>query len=135
VIEIQMVARMARRLVVLGPALVGTLYLARGPRYAISGAIGIIMALANLWLSARVIGGVAERTPALLLPAGMAVFAAGLGLLTLTAILLQRADVVNLPVTGVVLVATHLVLVLWEAAGADTKAPNSVPAGASKARG
>jgi hypothetical protein len=80
--------------------------------------VGLAMTLGNLWLSAALIGGVAERSPHLLLPVGLATFALGLILLTVIAWLLQRVDVINFPVTGVVLIASHLGLVLWDAAGA-----------------
>jgi hypothetical protein len=76
------------------------------------------MTLGNLWLSAALIGGVTERSPQLLLPVGLGAFALGLILLTGIAWLLQRVDVISFPVTGFVLIASHLGLVLWDAAGA-----------------
>jgi hypothetical protein len=130
-IEVQMVRRMIVRGLWLAPVLVIALWLVDGPRWALSGAIGLAMTLANLWLAARIIGGVAERSPQLLFPAGIATFALGLLLLTAVALGLRAADVVYFPVTGLVLIGSHLLLVLWEAAGAyrhiDTKSagPNA----------
>lgn len=113
-----MVGRMARRALYLTPVLVGILWLVGGPKWGVSALAGVAMTLGNLWLSARILGGVAERTPQLLLPAGLAAFMLGLFLLTMAALALQALDVVYFPVTGFTLIGCHLLLVLWEAAGA-----------------
>ncbi|MGH2731012.1 MAG: hypothetical protein ACRDJI_10455 [Actinomycetota bacterium] len=120
-IELQMVRRMAYRGLLLSPLVVGGLAFWNGTEYAFSGAVGLGMTLLNLWLSARIIGGVAERSPKLLLPAAMATFAFGLLLLTGIALALTATDAVYFPVTGFTLVGSHLGLVLWEAAGAYQK--------------
>jgi hypothetical protein len=132
-IELQMVGRMARRALAIGPVLVVALAGAgaveggagTAVEWGVSGAIGIGMTLGNLWLSAAIIGRVAERSPQLLLAAGLATFALGLLLLTAIAFMLQKADVVFFPVTGFVLIASHLGLVLWDAAGAYRTNPKS----------
>jgi hypothetical protein len=141
-IELQMVHRMARRAMIVAPILVAGLAGAgaldgggsQAIEWAISGAVGLAMTLGNLWLSAALIGGVAERSPHLLLPVGLGAFALGLMLLTGVAFLLQRVDVVDFPVTGFVLIASHLGLVLWDAAGAygpsTTTTKQSPPASA-----
>jgi hypothetical protein len=118
VIELQMVKRMARRGLLIAPFVVIAMAAFGGARYGLSAAVGIAMTLLNLWLSGWIIGGVAERNPELLLPAGLATFTLGLLLLTGVALGLRAADVVYFPVTGIVLVGSHLLLVLWEAAGA-----------------
>jgi hypothetical protein len=110
-----MVGRMARRALVAGPLVVAGLWIWEGPDYALSGAVGIAMTLLNLWLSARIIGSVAERNPQMLMPAALATFALGLLLLTGIAFALQSFDIIFFPVTGLVLIASHLGLVLWEA--------------------
>ena len=120
-IERQMVSRMIRRGLLVAPVLIAALAFWGGIPYAISGAVGIAMTLGNLWLSAVLIGGVAERNPQLLMPVGMATFVLGLLLLTLVAYILRALDVIYFPVTGFVLIGCHLVLVLWEAAGAYGK--------------
>lgn len=117
-IEQRMVGRMAKRAVLVGPVLVALLWVLGGLDYALSGAVGIAMTLLNLWLAARIIGSVAERSPHLLLPTALATFALGLMLLTIIAFALQYLDAVVFPVTGLVLIGSHLGLVLWEAAGA-----------------
>ncbi len=122
-IERDMVRRMILRGLVLAPVLVAALWLWRGPTYGWSGAVGLGLTLANLWLSARIIGGVAERNPKLLLAAGMIAFTLGLGVLTAIAFALQQLDIVTFTVTGITLICSHLVLVLWEAARAYPAKP------------
>ena len=113
-----MVRRMTKRAATAAPFLVGVLWLLGGPRYGVSGAIGLAMALANLWFSAFVIGGIADKNPQMLLPVGMATFVGGLFGLTGVAFLLQHVSFVFFPVAGFVLIASHLSLVLWDAAAA-----------------
>ncbi len=113
-----MVKRMIVRGLYLAPLLFAALWLWNGSEYALSGLVGLAMTLANLWLAAQVIGRVAENNPKLLLAAGMIAFALGLAILTLIAIAVKATDVVNFPVTGITLIVAHMVLVLWEAAGA-----------------
>ncbi len=124
------VSRMVRRglgsALILGPIL----WLWGGALYAWSGVAGVGMALLNLWLSARIIGGVADRDPQLLMTAGLATFVAGLILVTCIASFLNTMHLVFFPVTGISLIGTHLILVLWEAAGG----PGSDPVLPSKTR-
>jgi hypothetical protein len=112
-----MVHRMIRRGLLLAPVLAVLLGIFGSLEWAVSGIAGIAMTLGNLWLAARIIGGVAERTPSLLLPAALASFFLGLMVLTGIALALRAADAVYFPVTGFVLIGSHLGLVLWEAAG------------------
>lgn len=126
-IELQMVRRMILRGAGLAPVVVAGLWVFGGPLWALSGAVGLAMALANLWFSARIIGGVAENNPQLLLPAGMTAFAVGLAVLTGIALALRAADVVFFPVTGLSLIGAHLVLVLWEASGAYARSDANDP--------
>jgi hypothetical protein len=110
-----MVARMARRAALLVPAVSALFWAAAGPRAALSAAVGMAMAVANLWIAGRVIGSVADNSPALLMGAALLAFGGGLAVLTAMAYALQRSGVVSFAVTGLVLVGTHLGLVLWEA--------------------
>jgi hypothetical protein len=113
-----MVGRMVKRALLAAPFVIAALWFFGGPGYAISGAIGLGMTVLNLWLSARIIGGVAEKNPKLLLAAGMVAFTLGLAVLTAIAFGLQQLDIVTFEVTGITLIVSHLVLVLWEAARA-----------------
>jgi hypothetical protein len=113
-----MVKRMAIRGLVLAPVVVLVLWLWNGSDWALSGGVGLAMTLANLYLAGRIIGAVAENNPNMLLAGAMIAFTVGLGLLTVVAVALKAADVVNFKVTGLTLIASHFVLVLWEAARA-----------------
>lgn len=115
-IELAMVGRMIKRGLLMAPVVVLVLGLIGGTEWALSGAIGLAMTLANLWLAARIIGGVAENRPELLLAAAMAAFILGLGALTVVAIALRGIEAVSWPVAGLTLIAAHFVLVTFEAA-------------------
>jgi hypothetical protein len=132
-IELGMVRRMARRALFVSPAVVSALAvvaLLRGEDavvWGFSAAVGVVLTIGNLWLSARIIGGVAENNPTLLLAAAMVSFTLGLAVLTGIAFLLKATDFVYFPVTGLTLIGAHLVLVLWEAARAYPVANNNQP--------
>ena len=120
-IELAMVKRMLRRgaLVLVLVALV--LAVLDGPESSLSGSLGVALALLNLWVAGRIIGGIAENAPHLLMPAALASFVfAGL-LLTVSGVVLQDSTAIDFKVTGVALVATHLLLVTWEAASSLLK--------------
>jgi len=117
-IEMQMVVRMAKRALLLTPVLVVALWIFGGPVWALSGAVGVAMTLANLWAAARIIGGVADNNPNLLLIAAMVAFTLGLGLLAGVAFGLQALDIVDFPVVGFTLIGTHMALVIAEAGSA-----------------
>jgi hypothetical protein len=114
-IEMQMVKRMAKKAMFLVPVLVAVLWFFGGWVWALSGAIGVAMTLANLWFSARIIGGVADNNPTLLLIAAMGAFTLGLALLGGIGFALQALEIVEFPVVGFTLIGTHLVLVISEA--------------------
>jgi hypothetical protein len=115
-IEFQMVRRMAMRALWIAPIVIGATSIFGGVRYGVSAAAGLAMTVGNLLFSGRIIGGVAEKTPQMLLPVGLGAFALGLLLLTAVMFALQAIDIVYIPVTGFVLIGSHLLLVLWEAA-------------------
>ena len=123
-VELQMVRRMIVRSLYLAPVLVVGLFAWNGFDYAFSGLVGLAMTLLNLLLAAKVIGSVAENTPRLLLPAAMVAFTLGLAVLTGIAFGLRAANLVYFPVTGMTLVGSHLLLVLWEGMG-GTKLPKN----------
>jgi hypothetical protein len=113
-----MVGRMIRRGLIVAPLVVLGLWLWGGSEAALSGALGVGVALLNLWLTARVIGGVADTSPQLLLVAALVAFGLSLGLVAGIASAMRSIDAVSFPVAGLTLIATHLGLVLWEAARA-----------------
>lgn len=113
-----MVGRMTKRGVVLAAVIALAVWLLAGPFYAASSLVGAALTLGNLWLAARIIGGVAESNPKMLMPVGLATFALGLILLTAISAVLSITDLIYFPATGFTLIGLHLVLVLWEASGA-----------------
>lgn len=132
-IEQQLVSKMALRGLWITPAVVAGAWLLGGGEYALSAAVGLAMTLGNLWLAARIIGGVAQSNPALLLGAGFAAFGIGLAVLTGIAFLLQSMSAITFPVTGFTLIGAHLLLVLWVASdaypdGDGNKRPGGVEA-------
>jgi hypothetical protein len=126
-IEAQMVRRMAVRAAFLAPFVIGGVALWGGWLWAFSAAVGLLLTIGNLWLSARLIGGVAQNSPQLLMPVGVATFALGLLLVTAISAGLKAADAIYFPVTGFVLVGSHLLLVLVEAASAFNKVESKAP--------
>lgn len=117
-IELQMVYRMAKKGLLISPFVVLPFFIWGGVDAGVSALIGIAMALLNLVLAARIIGGVAENKPGMLLPAAMIAFMLGLAVLVAIAFGLEALDFVTFKITGLVLIGTHLGLVLWEAASA-----------------
>ncbi|HVL63785.1 MAG TPA: hypothetical protein VM573_01305 [Actinomycetota bacterium] len=122
-IELAMVRQMVRRGLIAGPIAAATFGLLGGRTTGISVAIGVALALANLWLAGRIIGGLAENRPDLLLAGAFAAFLLGFALLGAAAALLPRVAWVDFPVTGVAMIASHLVLVTWQASDAFLKLP------------
>lgn len=135
-IELQMVRRMTLRALAIAPFIVGALWVWEGSRYGLSAIVGIAMTILNLYLSGVIIGRVADSKPELLMPAALATFMLGLLVLTGIALLLRNTDTVYFPVTGFVLIGSHLLVVLWEAAGGHNKVqtPGSTSGTAMKVR-
>lgn len=113
-----MVGRMAKRGILLAAAVALVLLFVEGPFWAISSLVGAALTIGNLWLAARILGGVAERNPQMLMPVGLATFALGLILVTAISFVLVRTELIYFPATGFTLIGLHLALVLWEASGA-----------------
>lgn len=122
-IELAMVHRMIKRGLMLAPAIVVALAIAGGLWWGVSAAIGIALTLANLWFAGRIIGGVAENSPMMLMPAALGSLMAGLLVLTLVAVGVKQVDQLSFPVTGITLLAVHVVVVSWEAATTLLKLP------------
>lgn len=118
-----MVKRMVRRGLLIGPAVAVVLGLLGGLEYGLSVAAGIGLALSNLWLAGRIIGGLAENRPELLLAGAFIAFFLAFVLLGLGALLLGRLAWIDFPVAGVGMIGAHLTLVTWEAADAFLKLP------------
>ena len=120
-IELEMVRRMIRRGLLFAPLVIALLWAVGGPDYALSAAVGIALTLVNLWLAGRIIGGLAENRPELLVVGGIGALAAGMGLVIVSLLVLRSIEYLDLTVTGLVLIGSHLGVVLWEAADAFLK--------------
>ena len=116
-----MVRRMIRRGLLFAPLVIGILWAAGGPPYAVSAAAGIALTLLNLWLAGRIIGGLAENRPDLLVVGAIAALAVGMGLVVAGLLVLRGIEYIDLTVAGIVLIGSHLGVVVWEAAGAFLK--------------
>lgn len=122
-VELELVKSMLRRGLVLTPGAVLAVFVLGSPRSAYSAALGAALALANLWLAGRIVGGLAENRPELLLAGAMASFVLGLAGLTAAAVALRRVEAVDLPAALLALLGTHLVLVIWQAADSFLRLP------------
>jgi hypothetical protein len=122
-IELAMVRRMIRRGLLLAPIVIAALAAFGGMEWGLSAAIGMAFAIFNLWLTARLIGGMAENRPELLSAAGFAAFILTLALLAVVAVVIKKIESLYFPVTGLVLIGAHLTLVVWEAADAFLRIP------------
>lgn len=123
-IELDMMRRMVRRGLLLAPAAMLLVWVFAGDAAVIGMAAGTILALGNLYVAGRVIGGVAENSPHLLLAGAMGAFIIGMGGLLLAAFTMKNIEWLNLPAAGIALIATHLILVMWEAAQQFLKMPS-----------
>lgn len=122
-IEVRLVQRMLRRGLLLAPVAVISLWGIAGLPAGLGVLVGAGLALANLYLAGRIIGGLAENAPHLVLPGALGALALGMLGLTFIAIPLRSLGWSDLRVAGIALIATHLILVIWEAADAFLKLP------------
>lgn len=119
-----MVQRMVRRGALLTPLVVLAAGVVGDQMTAGAAAIGMALALLNLFLAGRVIGGIAENAPHLLVPAAMAMLLMGLITVVISGVLINRVDSLSFAVTGLTMVGAHMTLVVSEAAGSLLKIPN-----------
>jgi hypothetical protein len=130
-IELTMVKRMIKRGLLLAPVVIAMLAVFGGLEWALSAAIGMALSIFNLWLAARLIGGMAENKPELIPAAGFAAFILALALLVVAALVIKQIESLDFPVTGLVLIGAHLTLVTWEAANAFLRLPAESETGAA----
>jgi uncharacterized membrane protein len=119
-----MVQRMTRRGALLTPLVVLASFLLGDHMTALAAAIGMALALLNLLIAGRVLGGIAENAPHLLVPAAMATLFVGLVLVIASGVVINRIESLSYAVTGLVMVGAHMTLVIWEAAGSLLKIPS-----------
>jgi hypothetical protein len=122
-IELAIVRHMMVRGALLAPILVLVLLAVAGMEAALAGAIGLGLTLLLLWLSGRILGGLAENRPDLLLVGAMFAMAVSLAGAGVALVALERVDFVDFRVAALTLVASYLVLIIWEAADKFLKLP------------
>ncbi|HZK51206.1 MAG TPA: hypothetical protein VFD47_06555 [Actinomycetota bacterium] len=122
-IELAIVQHMIKRGALLAPVLIVVLLALEGLEAAGAGAIGLGLALLLLWLSGRIIGGLAENRPDLLMVGAMVAMAVSLVGAGVALVALERVDFVDFRVAAITLVTSYLVLIIWEAADKFLKLP------------
>ena len=127
-----MVRRMVVRGLIITPVVVLALLALAGPEGALSGAIGLAITVVNLWVGGRILGGLAENRPDLLLAGAMVALLVAFATTGGALFALKQVDFIDFQVVAITLVASHLVLVTWEAAdrllrlpAAESKKPHS----------
>lgn len=122
-IELAIVQHMIKRGALLAPILIVVLLAVEGLKAAAAGAIGLGLALLLLWVSGRIIGGLAENRPDLLMVGAMVAMAVSLVGAGVALVALERVDFVDFRVAAITLVTSYLVLIIWEAADKFLKLP------------
>ena len=113
-VEAQVAADMARRMLPVLPVLVLVAGLIWGVDGAFSGAFAVALVLANLALSAALLGWAARISLALLMAAALGGFALRLFLLTAVVWAVKDQPWVDITALGFTLIVTHLGLLVWE---------------------
>ena len=113
-VEIQVAADMARRCLPAVPVLVLVAGLIWGVDGAVSAAFAVVLVLANLALSAALLGWAARISLALLMVAALGGFALRLVLLTTVVWAVKDQAWVDITALGLTLIVTHLGLLVWE---------------------
>ena len=115
-VEFEMMGNMIRRGLWLTPVVVLVSVVIGGLEAFPGAVLGIALALANLWFGGRVLGGLAENRPDLLLPGVLVVLAVAFGATVGALIALKQVDFIAFPMTAIIFAGSHLTLVTWEAA-------------------
>lgn len=113
-VEAQVAADMARRMLPAIPVLVLAAGLIWGVDGGVSAAFAIVLVLANLALSAALLGWAARINLALLMVAALGGFAMRLVLLTAVVWAVRDQPWVDMVPLGLTLAVTHLGLLIWE---------------------
>ena len=113
-VEAQVAGDMIRRMLPVLPVLVLVAGLVWGVDGAASAAFAVALVLANLFLSAAVLGWAARRSLALLMAAALGGFIVRLVLLTVVVYAVKDQGWVDIVSLGITLALTHVGLLLWE---------------------
>jgi len=113
-VEAEVAADMAKRVLPVLPVLVLVAGLIWGPDGASSALLAVVLVLANLGLSAALLGWAARISLALLMAAALGGFLLRLVLLTAFVYLVKDQPWVDITALGFTLIVTHLGLLIWE---------------------
>ena len=113
-VEVQLTGDMARRALPAVPVLVLVAGLVWGVDGGLSAAFAVVLVLANLTLSAALLGRAARISLALLMAAALGGFVLRLVLLTAVVWAVKDQPWVDIVPLGITLVVTHLGLLIWE---------------------
>ncbi len=113
-VEAQVVGDMVRRALPVVPVLVVVAGLVWGTDGAASAAFAVALVLANLALSAALLGRAARISLALLMAAALFGFIFRLALLTVVVLAVKDQPWVDLVALGLTLIVTHVGLLIWE---------------------
>ena len=113
-VEAEVAGDMIRRMLPVLPVLVLLAGLIWGVDGAASGAFAMVLVLANLALSAALLGWAARRSLALLMAAALGGFGIRLFLLAAVVWLVKDQEWVDITALGLTLIVTHLGLLIWE---------------------
>jgi hypothetical protein len=115
-VEFEMMGHMVRRGLWLTPVVALIAAVFGGLDGFLAAVVGLALTIVNLWFGGRVLGGLAENRPDLLLAGVVLVlliaFAATIGAL----VALKQVDFIAFPLTAIIFAGSHLILVTWEAA-------------------
>jgi hypothetical protein len=113
-VEAQVAADMARRMLPVLPVLVVVAGLIWGVDGGLSAGFAVVLVLANLALSAALLGWAARISLALLMAAALGGFLLRLVLLTAVVWAVHDQSWVDIVPLGMTLIVTHLGLLIWE---------------------
>jgi hypothetical protein len=113
-VERELVADIAKRAVLVTPAIVAVGALARGGAGAASSAFAVALVLVNLGLSGATLSWAARTSLNLLMIAALGGFLLRMGLLVGIISAVRHESWVSLPVLAITLLVTQLGLLFWE---------------------
>ena len=122
-VELNLVRSLLRRTVVVGPVAVLLAGLARGLDGAIAAAIGVVLVVGYYLLSGALMSWLARVSLGAYHAGALFGFVARLGLIVASMLAVAALFEVDRPVLGLTVIATYMVLLLWEAERAGTGEP------------
>ena len=113
-VERQIVFDIAKRGVLVAPAIVAVAAVARGGAGAVSAALAVVIVLANLGLSGAALSWAARTSLNLLMVVSLGGFLVRMGVLVGIVAAVRHESWVDLPTLAVTLFVTQVGLLLWE---------------------